>query len=596
MILQALVGYYRRISLERSFGVAPRGFEVKEIPFIITISKEGQFLGIDDTRDNAGKKGARKYVVPKSVKKSVNIAANLLWGTPAYVFGMPKPDETKAPEKLTQRAEKQRQSFISKIRETFSEPVTDRGVAAVLHFLEGSERNKVFGHPLWPEIQETGANLSFKVMGENILACQSDAVAMAIDSANQEAIGGRLQPCLVMGELDVPSRLHAPIRGVRGAQSSGANIVSFNLNAFNSYGKEQGYNAPVGAKAEHAYTTALNLLLAKDSRQRIQVGDATTVFWAEQAHKMEEWFADFFGELPADQSEQDNEAVRTLFLAPRMGAPPLEDDYTRFFVLGLAPNASRIAVRFWYEGTVGEVARNIKQHFNDCSIVHGPKERDYLSIFRLLVSTAQLGKAENIQPLLAGEMMKSILNGTPYPATLLSSAIRRIRAEQSKNDANGKPLQNVTYPRACLIKGVLVRNARYYDTGEKEVGMSLDRENANAGYLLGRLFAVLEKAQERANPGINATIRDRYYGAASSTPLTAFPHLLKLKNHHISKLESRGEAVNLEKQIGEIMAGVKDFPALLNLQDQGKFAIGYYHQREEFFKKRDARDGEEDHE
>jgi CRISPR-associated protein Csd1 len=243
-------------------------------------------------------------------------------------------------------------------------------------------------------------------------------------------------------------------------------------------------------------------------------------------------------------------------------------------VLGLAPNAARIAVRFWHAGTVGETARQIKRHFDDCSVVHGPNQPEYLSLFRLLVSTATQGKGENIAPNLGGDFMKAILAGTPYPLNLLAAAIRRCRAERE-----------ISYPRAALIKGILAREARYYQKTEKEVGMGLNPSNTNVGYRLGRLFAVLEKTQEEANPGINATIRDRFYGAASSTPVTAFPHLMKLKNHHLAKLENRGRAVNLEKAIGEIVCGIEDFPAHLSLHDQGRFAVGYYHQRQDFFKK-----------
>jgi CRISPR-associated protein Csd1 len=309
------------------------------------------------------------------------------------------------------------------------------------------------------------------------------------------------QPCLVTGKLDEPVRLHTAIKGVRGAQSSGANIVSFNLDAFRSFGKEQGLNAPVGKTAEFAYTTALNTMLAKGSRQRILVGDATTVFWGERKNPLEDLFADLFGEPAKENPDQLTRAVKNLYSAPTSGAPPMDEDYTPFFVLGLAPNAARIAVRFWHAGTVGETARQIKRHFDDCAVVHGPDQPDYLSLFRLLVSTATQGKAENIAPNLGGEFMKAILAGTPYPLNLLSAAIRRCRAERE-----------VTHPRAALIKGILAREARYYQKIEKETGMGLDPSNMNVGYRLGRLFAVLEKAQEEANPGINATIRDRFMG------------------------------------------------------------------------------------
>ena len=575
MILQALAAYYQRIAQEGKTQVAQEGFQKKEIPFIIVLDKEGHFRGLQDTREGEGKsKRARLFAVPHEIKRSGKnawMSANLLWDNEGYVLGYS--------EKDTEKGRKQNQSFISRIKEVFPDPSVDEGVAAVVRFLERGDFSPVFSYSLWPEIEKKGGNISFQLEGDTVLVCQREAVIDAITNVKSEGKGDR-QICLVSGELDEIARLHTAIKGVWGAQPSGANIVAINTlvsPAFGSYGKEQGYNAPVGKKAEFAYTTALNTLLARGSRQRIQVGDASTVFWAEQAHQIEEVFADFFGRTDKQGVEPDSEAIKALYAAPQTGAPPLpDDDLTPFYVLGLAPNAARIAVRFWYAGTVGEVAKHMRQYFDDCAIVHGPNQPEYLSLFRLLISTAVQGKSDNIQPNMAGEVMKAILAGMPYPQTLLASATRRVCAEQE-----------VTYPRASLIKAVLARDARFYRRNEKEVGMSLDQSNTNPGYLLGRLFAVLERTQESANPGINATIRDRFYGAASSTPVVVFPHLLKLKNHHISKLENKGLAINLEKKIGEIMAGLNDFPPHLSLTDQGRFAVGYYHQRQDFFTRKD---------
>ena len=572
MILQALAKYYERIP-----NVAEEGFQKQEIPFIIVLTRQGDFVGLLDTREVEGKKKrARSFIVPKSVKRASGIAANLLWDNTAYVLGRPKPDKKKDVEKLLERAKEQQVSFIGRIRDTFSDNLSDEGIKAVIRFLEKKDYEKLFNHPLWNEIEESGANITFQLEGDTELICQREVVKKAILSSPKDELTDS-QICLVSGNPDTPARLHTAIKGVWGAQSSGANIVSFNLDAFKSFGKEQGYNAPVGVKSEFAYTTALNTMLTKGSRQRIQVGDASTVFWAEKKHELEDWFADIFGEPAKGDSEQDDAAIKALFKAPETGAKPVLDDSTKFYVLGLSPNASRIAIRFWYAGTVAEVEENIRQHFKDIEIEHAPHNPSYLSLFRLLVSTALQGKSDNIQPNLAGDFMRAILASTPYPATLLSSAVRRIRAEHE-----------ITYPRASLIKAVLIRNARFYKTKQtKEVGMSLDTSNTNTGYRLGRLFAVLEKVQEEASPGINATIRDRFYGSASSVPVTVFPHLMKLKNHHIAKLESKGRAVNLEKIIGEIVDDIKDFPGHLSLDDQGRFAVGYYHQRQDFFKKKD---------
>jgi CRISPR-associated protein Csd1 len=222
------------------------------------------------------------------------------------------------------------------------------------------------------------------------------------------------------------------------------------------------------------------------------------------------------------------------------------------------------------------MAERFRKHFNDIQIVHGPKDKDYLSIWRYLVATAVQGKSENIPPSLAGNTMRAILEGSPYPKTLLQATLLRTRAERE-----------ITYPRAALIKACLNRAIRFTNpTHERELTVSLDITNAAIGYRLGRLFAVLEKIQERANPGINATIRDRFYGAASSTPVTVFGNLMRLKNHHLAKLDHVGERINYEKLIGEIMSGIDDFPTHLALDQQGRFAIGYYHQRQDFFTKK----------
>lgn len=568
MILQALNNYYRRLMTEGLAEVAGEGFQKQPIPFVIVLKPTGKFAGLLDTRLGEGKsKQARSFTVPKAVKKTSGVAANLLWDSPGYIFGRPKPDPGKDPSKLA----RQKEAFANLVKDRLGAILEDEGVGAVVKFLEEGDFAPVSEHPLWRELEESGANLSFQLEGDNCLVCERPGVSAAISEAVNVNPGG-LQVCLVTGKRDVPARLHTSIKGVYGAQTSGANIVSFNLPAFTSFGKEQSYNAPVGRRAEFGYTTALNHLLARGSRRRMQVGDASAVFWAEKRHEMEDVFADLFGEPAKGEPEQDYKQLVAAFKAPQLGAPPQLNPNTRFFVLGLAPNAARIAIRFWYPGTVGEVAGNLEQYFEDIEIVHPPKQPKYLSLFRLLVSAAALGKAENIPPSLAGETMKAILTGAPYPQALLGAAIRRCRAERE-----------ISYPRASLIKAILVREARFYKRTQKELTMSLDVTNTNVGYRLGRLFAVLEKVQEEANPGINATIRDRYYGSASATPVAAFPHLMKLKNHHLSKLENRGRAVNLERMIGEIMSGLSDLPAHLSLPDQGRFAIGYYHQRQALF-------------
>jgi CRISPR-associated protein Csd1 len=557
MILQALYEYY----LRRPDLPAP-GFEEKEIPFIIVLDEQGHLNQIQDKREGK-KKIAKAELVPQAVKRSSGVAANLLWDNPGYVVGV---DNKGDPA----RAAKQHEAFKQEIQ-TLGVEEEDIGVKAVLRFYDADGLASIFADPLWPEIEKTGANLSFRLVGRTELICQSSVVreALAKKSLRKEA---NQAICLITGETDAVERLHPSIKGVWGTQTTGGNIVSFNLDAFNSFGKGQGSNAQVGRRAAFAYTTALNSLLRRDSTQRIQVGDASTVFWAEKSNRLEDDFAFFFTEPPRDDPHRGTKAVESLFKAPQTGAADFDDDGTRFYVLGLAPNAARIAVRFWHVATVRELATHIKQHFRDLEIAHGPKDPPYLTIFRLLLGIAALGKVENIPPNLAGEFVRTILAGLPYPQAMLQAALRRINAERE-----------ITYPRTALVKAYLNRLKN-----EKEMTVALDETNTNIGYRLGRLFAVLEKIQEEANPGINTTIRERYYGAASSTPVAVFQTLMKLKNHHLAKLDIRGRAINFEKRITEIMDGVSDFPSILSLPDQGRFTIGYYHQRQDLFKKKEG--------
>ena len=580
MILQALAEYYDRKSSDPNAGLATMGFEAKEIPFILEIDAEGKLIQIEDTREGDGrKKRARSFLVPQGIKKTSGVASNLLWDNAEYVLGLlnlskfqsiPKSNPEKRRKQL-QRFREQHQAFAIKIN-ALSETVDDCGLHAVSLFLGNIKANKKIMRkfPQWSDIVESNPNLTFRLNGNRELICQSPTVIAAIRGCDSSDV--EKERCLISGAQDEVERLHTSIKGVWGAQSSGANIVSFNLDAFNSFGKKQGNNAPVGKQAAFAYTTALNYLLRKDSTQRMQVGDSSTVFWSEKQSDMETTVVSLFDQPPKDDPDRNVRAVQTLYKSIQNGRYCKDDGGTRFYVLGLAPNAARIAVRFWHVCTVAEMAERITQHFSDLEIIHGPNEAPFLSLFRLLVSTASLGKAENIPPNLAGDVMRSIIEGRPYPQTLLGAAIRRIKAEQY-----------VSYPRAALIKACINRKSRDSNSeNQEELNVALDEQNNNIGYRLGRLFAVLEKVQEEANPGLNATIRDRYYGAASSSPVTVFSTLLKLSKHHIAKLH-KGRAVNIERLIGEIMAEIQDFPAHLPIADQGRFAIGYYHQRQDFF-------------
>lgn len=563
MILQALSDYYRRKTAEPGSGLAPPGFERKAIEFVILLDRDGGVVNLEDAREQEGKKRTgHAYLVPQGEKRSSGIAANLLWDNAEYVLGLVQKGK---PE----RAAQAHQAFVARIRDGLGE-LDDPGVNAVLRFYERGGLAMLEDFAAWPDLQQSPGNITFRLQGDGDLVCQRPAVRRIIESAGATTAETL---CLVSGEPDTLARLHPSIKGVWGAQSSGANIVSFNLDAFSSFNKEQGANAPVGERAAFAYTTALNHLLQSGSRQRLQVGDASTVFWAERRTSLEDDFADLFGEPAKDAPDSNANKIRALYQSVRQGGFTPDDDQNLFYVLGLAPNASRIAIRFWQRDTVANIARRILAHFDDIAIDHAPHEPDYPSLFRLLVHTAVQGKADNIPPNLGGDFLRAVLEGRPYPATLLQAAVRRNRAERQ-----------VDYYRAALIKGCLNRQNSLNPFMEKELAVSLDPENPSPGYRLGRLFAVLEKVQQEAQPGINATIRDRFYGAASANPLAVFATLMKLKNHHLAKLENPRFAARYERLIGEIVDGIQEFPAQLPLREQGLFSIGYYHQRQAFYR------------
>jgi CRISPR-associated protein Csd1 len=501
----------------------------------------------------------------------VNIASNLLWDNVEYALGVPIRNDPS-------RVEKSHREFLAAIRNNFGQRPKDSGVAATLAFLERLPLDAVQADSLWPELARTNPFVSFRLAGKTDLVCQAEPPAEPAQPAEAaEADKGETGLCLVTGERPPIARLHPAIKNVRGGNTSGTTLVGFNLAAFESYGREQGYNAPVGETAVFKYTTALNALLAPNSRNKAWLGESTYVFWTEResADAVQEAVAAFFSGPRPD--EPDRGATTMASVVEALNALHwAADDPTggRFYVLGLAPNAGRLAVRSWTVATVAEVRSRLLDHFRDIEIELPPFARPHPSLFRLLCATALLGQADNVPPNLQGEVAEAILAGRPYPIRLLAAAERRSCAEN-----------NVTPERAAVIKAVINRHKRVPGEARRDLSVSLDPANPDPAYRLGRLFAALERTQELASPGLNATIRDRYYGAASSTPVTVFPRLLDLKNHHIAKIQSPGMQVHLERLIGEIVDGIPRIPAHLSLIEQGEFAIGYYHQRQDFFHK-----------
>lgn len=574
MILQALVDYYYRKAAVLDSNIAPPGFENKEIPFLIILNEHGEFVGIEDTREKVEKKLlGKKFIVPLAVKRTIKALPNFLWDTLAYVFGVDNAERATNIKALQHKKE----LFLNGVKGTYPILKDNVEIQAVVKFLESDFLPILTRNTLWQEVlAHTNPIVTFQIAGRNHLVCQNQEIVMEISSSlhNEE---GHKGICLLTGEIATIARLHHSIKGLKGAQSSGANIVSYNIEASESYFKEQGNNAPIGEPACFAYTTALNHLLC--SNQKIAFGETiTAIFWAECQNSIEDLLAEMLETPPKDDPDRMTRAVKSLYDSPNRGSLFIQEDNTKFYIMGLSPNNSRLSISFWWIGTVGKLAANIKQHFDDLEIISGKEKQNFFSLYQLLRDIAVHGDFDRLPSRLVKDFLMSILQGTCYPQPLLTIVLGRLK------DKDG-----ITVQRAALMKAWLNRYIRKSLKNEKEVQVSLDDTNGNIGYCLGRLFAVLEKTQEEAHgKNLNTTIRDRFYGGASSVPVTVFPNLMKLKNHHLAKLENRGRAVNLEKLIGEIMEQISDFPSVLSLVDQGRFAIGYYHQRHNFFKKSES--------
>jgi CRISPR-associated protein Csd1 len=573
-ILSALNNYYDRLA--KKDAAPPYGYSYENISFAIELSAAGRAVNIIPLIDTTGKKPRpQRILVPQPVKRTSGVVPNFLWDKTSYVLG--------ATVSASDRTLQEHTAFKALHEEALKDS-DDEGLRALMTFLADWTPEQFNQSPFHQDIRDS--NVVFKLEGERGFLHDRSA-AKAIWERLLSAELGEEGLCLVTGNTAPVARLHPAIKGVWGAQTSGASIVSFNHDAFTSYGKEQGANAPISERAAFGYTTALNKLLERGSLNRDQIADATTVFWAEAKERGEdtaeaaEGLFSILVDPPAPDDEQEAAQVRDILDKIQKGRPlkeakPGVEESTDFYVLGLSPNAARLSVRFWYEGTLGDLARRFCDHWAALYIEPTPW-RMAPSIWRLLYETAAQRKAENIPPLLAGELMRTILTGSPYPRALLSAVVMRLRAEPSAS------CRYVTGMRAAICKACLIRNG-------EDVPVSLSRENSNPGYRLGRLFAVLESIQRAALGKVNATIRDRFYGAASATPASVFPILLRNTGHHLSNLrkgDKSGLARWFEKEMGEIIGGLDDqFPRNLRIEDQGRFVVGYYHQR--FSKREDA--------
>ena len=564
-ILHSLTGLYDRLE---SNGTAPSyGFSRENISYTIVLSPEGSISDVLDLRDTSGRMPRpRRLEVPRPVKRTGQPAPNFLWDKTSFVLGAGTSESSRV---LHEHA------AFKDFHERLLAASSDEGAHALLGFLRGWSVAEYDGLPHAQDMLDT--NIVFSLEDEmQLLHERSSVKQIWLDHLTSEPGASGL--CLVTGEQTSIARLHPSVKGVAGAQGSGASIVSFDKDAFRSFGKERGANAPVSERAAFAYTTSLNTLLERGSRQRIRIGDATTLFWADasgneaKASAAEDLFS-VLSDPPTD--EQEAVEVRDKLSAVAQGRPLVEiepevDEDTRFFVLGLAPNAARLSIRFWYEDSIGAISRRIGEHWRDLHLEPTPW-RTPPSARRLLYETAAQRKAENIPPTLTGAVMRAILSGGRYPRSLLTAVIVRMRTDKE-----------ITGLRTAICKASLARDHRL-GFEEEDVPVSLNPDETNPAYRLGRLFAVYENVQRAALGNVNATIKDRFFASASATPASVFPLLERNASNHIASLrkgDKGGLAHWFEKEIDSIFSGVgSTFPRSLRLEDQGRFAIGYHHQR-----------------
>ena len=511
--------------------------------------------------------------VPAMLTRSSGIAANFLCDNSKYLLGIDKSGTGKRIVECFEAAKKKHLKLLGNASGEMAQ-----AICAFFRNWDPEEAKKnIVVLENWEEITD-GGNLIF-CMNEGY-AQDDDEIQKIWDAENEQTETDAEGICLVTGERTEISRIHRNIKGVPGAQSSGAALVSFNAPSFESYGKEQSYNAPVGKYAEFAYTSALNYLLAQ-RKYTFPLGDSMIVYWAEEA-KLE--YQDVLLALLNPVKDNQNE-VHAFFEKLRKDEQIMINDMElnpsqKFYILCLAPNAARLSVRFFYQSSFGNITKNLACHYERMQMIK-PKweEREYLGIEDMLKETVNMNSRDK-KPIsnMAAMVFSAILQNSRYPASLYTDALIRIRAEQGC----------VTWGRASIVKAFLMKN---HKNTEGEICMGLNEESNDVAYVLGRLFSVLESIQTDANPGIKSTIRDRYFNSACATPASVFPVLFKLKNSHIKKLEREKESakVDYEKLLTQIVGKLEMYPKRLSLEEQGRFILGYYHQMQKKYEKREEK-------
>jgi CRISPR-associated protein Csd1 len=602
MILQALNRYYEILVADDKTEIAPFVYSTVGVSFALNISAEGELLDIlpQFSQEQRGKKIVevpRPMALPQQVKRSVNVAANFLWDNSVYVLGLSEDDETKPTYSLD------RFKAFRHSHEELLTGIDSHAARAVRAFLERHDPNTCREHPVIAQHLEAilkGGNLVF--LFEGAFVHRDLAIRQAWEASKDAPRADQMQ-CLVTGTRVSIARLHPNLKRVRGAQSSGATLVGFNASAYESYNRSQGLISPVGEVATFAYTTALNHLLSDaNPNKKFYLGDTTVVYWAESEERAYE--SAFAGILEPQYVEEEGagqqsgrkkaeaalktaaeKVKRTQALDLDGLLADLRDENPRFYILGLAPNAARVSVRFFITEPFEDVVQNIMGHYHDLQIVKEfASQPDYLTVEHILRETvSKKAKDKEAAPLLAGVVLRSILTNAPYPAALYYAMLNRVRADM---DDSKQRISKINYVRAAVIKAFLIRKFRHqpHNPFKEILAMALNEQSTIPAYLLGRLFAVMEKVQQEAIGDVNASIKDRYFTSACASPRSVFPILLRLSQHHIAKAKY-GYAS--DRRIQDILnlldVEQNPIPARLTLDEQGVFILGYYHQRAAFY-------------
>ena len=563
MILKALYDYYQRCN-----NLPKKGMELKEIAFLIVLDSAGNFKRFEDRRIDS--KHAQEFLVTKAVERTSAPRANYLYDYGKYVLGYS--DDGNGEDTL-----KYFKVFKAKIGEIYECNIGSPDIEAVYHFYQNDIKiihELLQKDPLWDEVKRNFDKkiFSFILEGETkILAEKQELFNVATDSNDKLK-----KVCLITGNKSVIVET-TKSTSILGSKSN-AKLVSFQVNSgYDSYGKQKGGNASISEDAEFAYTTALNHLLRTDSRNRFVVGSRTFVFWASQNNDVGKLVEESIWQLLVKDTKEDDpnrsvDQVCKVFKSIYSGVLKTSLD-DKFYILGLAPNSARIAVTYWAEIPLKDFAKRINRHFDDMEIDGSKEWKSYKGLYSILSAVTLGGKSSDVTTNLPESVVKSIFQGIPYPQPLLSGCVRRIRAEVANK---GKKAVSIT--RVAIIKAYLNR----LNGKEQNIKVMLDKENTNQGYLCGRLFAVLDKIQSEANG--QHSIKERYMNAASATPAAVFATILNLSSHHSEKL-NEGRNVFFERIKQEIIKKIDSngFPAHLDLQDQGRFFVGYYHQMQTFY-------------